>query len=504
MMPVNLSTLLSRTLKVIVALAGLVALMSWASIHFANRAVITGVTDEFHRYASENPVDILIVGNSHSQCDINTFMLSKRLDASVYTLAGPAQTLGLTRYALEDALRFTKPRMVLIDAFFINQPGIIPGREQFAYEQLNMMRSLDVRAACIQDLFPETRYLEAAFPVVSNHNSWKDPEAMHRNRLYQYGGATLDKNKYYNGFTPQTSVMDLSTYRLTQIENYKELSPIPERSWEYVDTILSLCREAGAEPVFVQLPLLDAYNRSSGYDKWSVQLSEGLKERGAAFLDFNRTDARPALGLVPQDFMNERSDIGNNHLNINGANKLTSVLASTLNERFQNIIQSTPGSPLDVPDQMLRLLGRIKPEDVVFLSVKDTADSGWLPEEIDLLRQLGLKKLPVGAWGESYAAVFTGNGAVLYEERSAKPLVATFSKGQFLNNVAIPANVALSSAGALSGKPEAQILLDDFSYSFDYRGLNIAVYDRTADRVRAVEQFDLYERSLVLNGLLAP
>lgn len=504
MMPANLSIILSRTFKVIVALAGLVALLSWSSVYFANRAVITGVTDEFYRFSAENPVDVLIVGNSHSQCDINTLMLSKRLNASVYTLAGPAQTLGLTRYALEDALRFTRPRMVLIDAFFIGEPEIIPGREQFAYEQINVMRSLDIRTACVHDLLPEVRYFEAAFPVIGNHDNWKDPDAMHRNQLYQYGGATLDKNRYYNGFTPQSSVMEPETYAKLQSGAYENRPPVPERSWEYVQEIISLCRSSGAEPVFIQLPLLDAYNRNTGYDQWADELSAEAASRDVPFLDFNRTDSRSALGLLPQDFMNELTDIGNNHLNINGANKLTAVLAETLNTRYKSTLSSCSGPILTAPSQMLRLLKTLKSDDLVFLSVRDNAATGWLPEETALLRQHGLKALPEGFWGDSYAAIFTGDGTVLLEKRSSGKIDEAYEKGQLLNGVALPAPVQLISAGINSGPPEARILLDGFDYSFNYRGLNVAIFNRTDGRVRAVEQFDLYDRSLILEGLLKP
>lgn len=504
MKPVNLSIILSRAFKIIVSFVGLVALLSWSSVYFANRAVITGVTDEFYRFAAKNPVDVLIVGNSHSQCDINTLMLSNRLNASVYTLAGPAQTLGLTRYALEDALHFTKPRIVLIDSFFIGQPGIIPGREQFAYEQINAMRSLDVRAACVHDLLPEVQYLEAAFPVIGNHEGWKNPDTIRRNQLYQYGGATLDRNRYYSGFTPQSSLMTPATYAKLQLVEHEPLPPVPQRSWDYVNEIVALCRASGAEPVFIQLPLLDAYNRNSGYDPWASDVAKKLASMGVTFLDFNRTDARHRLDLQPQDFMDELTEIGNNHLNINGANKLTSVLAETLNTRFKDLLLGSSGPVIRTPQQLVRLLEGIQPEDIVVLAVNDDASVGWLPAETAGLRRFGLKMLPEGFWGNSYVALFTGNGTVLLEKRSPHRIDVLLEKGQLLNGITLPQTFHLISAGVQSGLPKAQIQIDDFDYSFNYRGLNIAVFNSKENRVRIVEQFDLYERSLILEGLLKP
>lgn len=504
MKPVNLSIILSRIIKTIIALAGLVALLSWSSVYFADRAVLTVVTDEFYRFSAKNPVDVLIVGNSHSQCDINTLMLSKRLDASVYTLAGPAQTLGLTRYALEDALRFSKPRLVLIDAFFIGQPDILPGREQFAYEQINAMQSLDVRAACVHDLLPEVQYFEAVFPVIGNHNNWKNKDTVHRNQLYRYGAATLDKNRYYNGFTPQSSAMEPGTYEKLQALKPLKLPPVPERSWEYVRDIIALCRASGAEPVFIQLPLLDAYNRSTGYDQWADELAEKMDALDVSFLDFNRTDARAELGLLPQDFMNELTDIGNNHLNISGANKLTAVLAKALDIRFKTALDTCSGPVYAAPQQLTRLLEELQPEDLVFLSVSDNAATGWLSEETARLRRLGLRTLPENAWGDSYAAIFTGDGTVLMENRNANRIDVAYEKGTLLNEVVLPVSVRLVSAGIRTGTPEARIFLDGFDYSFNYRGLNVAVFSRRDGKVVSVEQFDLYDRSLVLDQLLEP
>lgn len=484
-----------------VALLGLAALLTWTSEAFAVRSVITSVYDEFYRYAEETPIDVLIAGSSHSQCDINTLLLSNSLGTTAYTLAMPAQTIGLTRYALEDALMSARPRIVLIDTFLLAYPDILPGREAFIYEQLDAFRSKKVKLASIADLFPETHYFEAAFPIISNHEAWKDPVLMHRNQLYRYGGASLDKNRHYNGFTPQASSMTPATFRQTETVNFETLPPIPEESWEYVRQIIALCRQAGAEPVFVQLPLLETYSRRVGYEGRARDLAEGLRQLDAVFLDYNSPTVLSELALTPEDFLDEYSSIGNNHLNIQGANKLTVLLSDALLSRYPEISNTAAAPAPHTPPQMLRFFASLKPEDLVFLSIRDDASDGWTEDELKWLEAVGLKQLPAGYWGQSYAAVFTG-GTVLFEFRSPERIDVAFEQGRLLGGVPLPADARLISAGSASGPAECHIFLNGTDYAFNYRGLNFVVMSRNSGEVHRVEQFDLYDRSLYLADLL--
>lgn len=504
MMQISLFILSSRILKTVVATVGLAALLFWSSDYIANRSSITVIYDEFYRVAEETPVDVLVMGSSHSQTNVNTLMLAERLEFNVYTLGVPAQTLGLTRYALEDALRVTRPRIVLIDTFFIAEPEILTDREHFAYEQLHAMKAWDVKMKCITDLFSKSEYFDASFPVINNHNGWKDPELIHKNRLYQYGGASLEKNRHLNGFTPRLSSMDYYTFRVAEQMVYKPLNEVPEASWNYVQEMIDLCHDSGAEPIFVQYPLPEAYTRKVGFSQRSDEVREEIIRRGATYIDFSQSEIIETLGLKPQDFMKETSTIGNYHLNISGANKLTAFMAEELKDYLQGALSSEFSEEMTRPWQLMRFLKGIRSDDLVLLTVNDDASIGWLPEEVAQLKRLGLNDLPQGFWGQSYAALFTGNRKVLIEARSLDSIDLNYSRGDKLNGVTLPVDIHLVSTGVGAGAPEAHIWVDGYDYSFDYRGLNFAIYNMKTGRIRQVEQFDLYGRSLYLDLLINP
>ncbi len=174
-----------------------------------------------------------------------------------------------------------------------------------------------------------------------------------------------------------------------------------------------------------------------------------------------------ALGLKPQDFMKETSTIGNYHLNINGANKLTAFMAEELKNKLHGALSSEFREEMTRPWQLIRFLKGIRPEDLVLLAVNDDASIGWLAEELAQLKRLGLNDLPQGYWGQSYVALFTGNGKVLIEARSPNTIDLNYSRGDKLNGVTLPVDVHVVSTGVGAGTPKGHIWVDGYDYSFN-------------------------------------
>lgn len=491
----NSFTLLFNALKGMAALIGLLLLLGWSSDYFITRSIISDVYRDFYEYTSDNPVDVLIVGTSHSQLGINTMQLSKKLDASVYNLAMPAQGIGQTYYTLKDALLHTKPQIVLIDAYFADQPEIIKDREYFAYEQLYSMASPDVRLEYISDLVPLENWFNSAFPVINEHEKWKEPMVMKQNFFFNLGTST-EKNRHYNGFVPDTSVMTPETLQAVQALNPKPLAPVPEASREYIRRIVELCRDEGVEPVFVQIPQLPQYLAKVDYKARSLELGTFLKSMNTTWLDGNTAE----IDLKPGDFRNESSEIGNNHLNIKGANRYTAMLGSEIKETYGPLLTKGSHKVLTEPRQMMDFLETLKKQDMVFVTVRDDASAGWLPKELEHLSRLNLTRLPVGRHRQAYTAIFTGDGNVLWEWGQVGPIDKVIHMDTVISGVKMPMNVRITSAGPPDA--EGHVYLNGQDFSMNSRGLNFVVYDLEQNRVTRVELFDLYDRSLYLKDLM--
>lgn len=492
----NLFTLLFSTLKGVVALGGLLALLGWSSDYFITRSIISDLYRDFYAYTAEKPVDILVVGTSHSRSGINTLQISKQLDATVYNLAMPAQGIGQTYYTLKDALLHTKPRLVLIDSYFADHPEILKDREYFAYEQLQSMASVEVRMEYMKNLVPMENWFDAAFPVINEHENWKEPTTMKKNFFFNLGTST-EKNRHFNGFTPITSVMTEDSLGKIAVMEPKPLEPLSAESKDYIRKIVALCRQNGAEPVFIQIPLLPHYVAKVDYDARSAEMTALLKSLDAAWLDGNHE----MTGLAPNHFADEVSDIGNNHLNAQGSQLYTAVLGEALKARYGLVLSQGSGQNLGEPWQLLNFLGSLKKQELVLLTVNDDASGGWLPQETAALQRFNLKQLPVDMPRHAYTAIFTGDGTVLWEKRSAQRIDTAFPKDTLLQGLKIPVNVRITSAGPPAS--EGHVYLNGQEFSMNSRGLNCVVYDMDQGKVTRVELFDLYDRSLYLSELLS-
>lgn len=492
----NSFTLLFKALKGVIAVMGLLALLGWSSDYFVTRSAISEVYRDYYAYTADKPVDVLVLGTSHARSGINTLKLSKQLGASVYTLAMPAQGIGQTYYTLKDALRHAQPRVVLIDAYFADHPEILKDREYFAYEQLQAIRSTDVKMEYIKDLVPAKDWFDAAFPVINEHENWKEPATMRQNFFYNLGTST-EKNRHYNGFGPITSVMKDDTLQKIAAMNPPPLGPLPDASKEYIRKIVALCREAGAEPVFIQVPLLPQYLEKVDYQARTTEMEALLKSLDTPWLDGNTVP----MGLETVHFGDEASEIGNNHLNIQGANIYTAELGESMKQRYAGALEQAAGQVLETPPQLSGFLRTLNDNELVFLTVNDDASSGWLPGELEELKRLNLAQVPVGRLNHAYSAILKGDGTVLWEKLQKERIDTVFLKGTLLNQLKLPVNVRITSAGP--PYVEGHIYINGQAFSMNSRGLNCVVYDLDKGKVTRVELFDLYDRSLYLEAMLS-
>lgn len=492
----SLSTLLFRGIKSVIALAGLLALLIISSNYCITRSIISDVYRDFYDYTDENPVDVLILGTSHAQLGINTLKLSRELDASVYTLAMPAQGIGQTYYTLKDALLHTKPKVVVIDSYFIDRPDILKDREYFAYEQMYAMDSWQVKAEYLRDMVPFLKWFTAVFPVINQHENWKNPAVMQQNFFYSLG-VSSEKNKHINGFIPNVSVMSAETLDAIDKMDMEPLKPIPGEAGDYAAKIVDLCNAKGIKVVFVEVPLLPQYVAKVDNQTRVAELTALMRQLDTPFLRWSDEE----LGIGQESFVNESSNIGNNHLNINGANRYTARLGQAVRQLFEAELSQGSGIELLAPQQIVRFLESLESNELVVFSVNDDVAFQWLPEEIQLLEKLNLLKMPTSAVGQAYGAVFRGDGTVLWEAGQPERIEQEFKKGDTLNGVELPVNLTVISGGPSA--PESHVRINGKDYAINLRGLNCVVYDLDKKKVTRAELFDMFGRSLYLKELMA-
>lgn len=201
----------------------------------------------------------------------------------------------------------------------------------------------------------------------------------------------------------------------------------------WLEKILALCKEHGSELLLTKVPTGIAPQYYQG--AWTSRKSELARKTAENYgIDFLDLQYDVDLGL---DFSTDTCD-GGQHLNIRGAQKVSSYLASYLSEHYD--LQKEPIELYEnqCPDykklenvarlqseydfhEYLRHLSEHLGEWSVVIAASGEYTQGLVDAEYNYFEQLGLQLIREGNAFDSYVGVITG-GNVIYEGISDKAL----------------------------------------------------------------------------------
>ena len=103
--------------------------------------------------------------------------------------------------------------------------------------------------------------------------------------------------------------------------------PLPERSMVYLERMRALCEERGIELVLIKAPTNDW--KYHWHDEWNAEIEAYAAEHGLRYYNF--VDKTDEIGI---DWSTDTYDMGV-HLNVYGAEKLTSYFGEILREELK-------------------------------------------------------------------------------------------------------------------------------------------------------------------------
>lgn len=263
------------------------------------------------RYLEEdkNSINVLFFGSSITYCDTAPPVIWEEAGISSYVMAGPEQTIPITYYYVEEALKTQSPKAIFVEVtgvFFRQYQDFTKVNIGYMPWGLNRLRAT-FNAAEMQ----ERRGL--VFPLYNYHSRWdsltrEDFEiALKGYSPDDLAGYTfLNTAAEMSGIQPRSEVFDA--------ENY-------ERNLGYLGKIAARCEEAGIDPVFYIAPTYWQLN-----DKNLARLKDDIDSMvNVRFIDFNADD-----GLSLYDPERDFYDLL--HFNCYGAEKFSANLAQLLTE----------------------------------------------------------------------------------------------------------------------------------------------------------------------------
>lgn len=262
----------------------------------------------------ENTVDVLLLGSSHTYCDVNTGVLWDEYGISAFDLGGAEQPFWNSYYFLKEALKTQKPKVIVLD---ITIPGIRSEEYQPRVWSVTNLFGIHFnrnRIDATRISVPSSSFETLLNPMNEMHTRYSDldkDDFIDSNRSVNYKGFDLR-----DGIVP---------YETPDMSGVTELTPMTEKEELYYRKIIELTREEKIPLLLVSVPF-PVYEEAQKIYNYEFKIA---KEEGVPYIDYNKGNHYAEMDL---DFKTDMAD--EFHLNITGNEKFSKYLGAQLKETY--------------------------------------------------------------------------------------------------------------------------------------------------------------------------
>lgn len=431
-----------------------------------------------------NSLDVLFVGSSHAFCSFNPYIFYKEANIKSYIFAANEQPLWTTYYYIKEALKYQKPKVIVLECLYISQEG------HYQREAVNRL-NLDYIPFSINKLgmviASEGGNYVNALPFYRYHDRWKN---------MTYRDFALYSDGFLMGYTPLYIATD-KEYMPSWKDAVKSV-PLPDKNQKYLFKMIEICKRNDIELVLTYTPYQADKKRLSHI----LTLDSLASANSVKFMNYLDDSIIDDIGF------NFRRDMEGGHTNMRGAEKVSHHLAKYLKSKYtfegkrDFSIYEAIGERLETLDTLPKIkrlndyVDYLKDKDVnIYIAVKDDASR----KLTDQLKPLGSKLY----WGDkstySYIGIFNPKQEIA--EETSGPLLLSKNINPTKEH---PFPLKIESGGTTTGNL-ANIFINSTNYAKGKRGLCIAVYDEKMNKVLDFASFDTHgsvnpERNVIYNA----
>ena len=302
--------LVRRCLFLCVLSAALVYISSVFVTHAGTDWTASSTYGDFYQL-KPNTVDVLFFGSSHVARAFAPQELYNEHGLTSYNLAGDEQSIQLSYFWLEEALRTQSPQVVVLDSCFLfdYHPGQPMSVGEGSYRKaLDPMRMSPVKMRAIHEICrtdPDQSELSYYLPFIRYHSGWQELNTSSFQLQHKTG---------LMGYTPNFLVWNSTGEEPFLADDGDEAEMLPLMK-AYLDRIRELCSQKGITLLLVKTPspwqTPEQHNAVLSY----------AEEYGLDYIDFNEDEAYYGADYW---YATDSSDI--EHANHWGAMKLTYYL----------------------------------------------------------------------------------------------------------------------------------------------------------------------------------
>ena len=226
------------------------------------------------------------------------------------------QLIWQSYYLLEETLKRETPKAVVFNVLSIKYGE--PQSEAYNRMTLDGMKWSSSKMEAINaSMTEEETFLSYVFPLLRFHSRWSDLTQEDWKYLFHRDAVS------HNGYLMQTAISPKTSDREGRpLADYT----LPEIGFEYLEKMRALCEEKGVEFILIKAPTNNW--KYYWYDEWEAQIVAWANEKDVDYYNFIPLD-----GEIGIDWSTDTYD-GGVHLNVFGAEKLTSYFGNILVEKY--------------------------------------------------------------------------------------------------------------------------------------------------------------------------
>lgn len=281
--------------------------------------------NEIGGYAALSPqtVDVLFLGPSTSVTSCSPMVLWKEYGIASYNIAMGGQSIPLNYYNLKSALETQSPKVVVLDISYAFQQDVLAGQPERLHQWLAFSHPSLVKLEAILSLTQPNEWLDYMFQLQYFHDRWKE-----------LGGQdlTMAINTSGYGSGGGLSTAGLSDEIIILPEEDKAESCASDINLEYLDKIITLCKEEGIKLLLFKPPVR-AYGAVSHGDGFELQrqwnaFADYAQEQGVEYLN-----CMHYLDEIGVTFSSDFTDW--THGNLRDVQKVTRFIGNYLSQQYK-------------------------------------------------------------------------------------------------------------------------------------------------------------------------
>lgn len=265
----------------------------------------------FYESQDEDAFDVLFFGTSHVLNSVFPMDLWRDYGITSYNMGNNSEPLEMTKWVVDMALEYHKPKVALIDVFYIDRAIDLAWTYSYRHLFLDEVPFSLTKIRAVTSTLPRSQWAEFLVPFSLYHGRWEE-------LIAGDGTVQVDTLPVMMGAEPRIGRSEPQPYTRTHEATQTELP-----GTQAIRDIVAVLRENGVEPVLMCVP--SPATREEQMNCNSVYAL--AEELSVPFLNMLDTD-EPVVDFETDCY----DDFA--HLNPDGAHKVTAFLGQWLSENY--------------------------------------------------------------------------------------------------------------------------------------------------------------------------